>query len=61
MICPLKFVGWHSFCTKILVKWVVMTCILVDVYNDLEEYAACAWYPPMLVQSVEEKCSLQWE
>jgi len=28
------------------VKWVVMTFSLVDMYNVLEEHAACVWYPP---------------
>jgi len=45
VICPLQFLGWNSFCTKIMVKWVVMTFSLVDMYSVLEEHAACVWYP----------------
>lgn len=28
-----------------MVKWVVMTFSLVDMYSVLEEHAACVWYP----------------
>jgi len=46
MIYPLQLLGWNSVCAKIMVKWVVMMFSQVDMYNVLEEHAACVWYPP---------------